>query len=259
MSDSAALIRPLFHAGHSAEAHKALQTYQSMRRVAGGVSQHSNSPTLQGWVWVDEVYMVPPGLVLAGEEELAFSDIKAAYTILHNEHNLLRHIKNTTPLAPDEVYFPEQVWIDGTAWGRGNGWFVAGTVDTLSLTKRQDPEVKIIFQTVCQSLLCYQTEGGMWRATIDDPDTVEESSGTAMIAYAFLRGFTLGLLDETYKKGAEKALTALLTQHFDWSTYTVKNQQRGPMMVNVPTRASLEDGCTYGQAFLAMLLNLALG
>lgn len=259
MSDSAALIRPLFHAGYTAEAQRAVETYKSLRVVVEGMSQHSHSPPLRGWVWVDTVYMVPPGLALAGEEEMAFAEIKAAYTLLRNEHHLLRHIKNTTPLAPEEVYFPQQVWIDGSAWGRGNGWFVAGTVDTLALASRQDPEVERIFRQVCASLLSYQDAGGMWRATIDDPDTVYESSGTLMIAYALRKGVDLGILGPAYQEAAEKALAAVLCHHFDWTTYTVKDQQGGPMMINVPTRATLEDGCTYGQAFLAMLLNLVWG
>ena len=148
-------------------------------------------------------------------------------------------------------------WIDGTAWGRGNGWFVAATVDTLAYAQsEQNSKVEKNFLNVCESLLNFQDDQGIWHAIIDDLDTPPEMSGTTAIAYAFLRASRMGILPSQYEEAARRAIAEVLTNYFDWINYQVKNQQTGPMIANLFTPAHMESGCSYGQAFLAMSLQL---
>lgn len=260
-------IRPLHHAGFVDEAKRATEELKSKRIVINAATQTANVSLMKGWVFVDSIYLITAVLPFVGEEKIAHEEVKAMYHLMRNENGVLRHIKNFTEAPPEErdEDVPEGYhegafnWIDATAWGRGNGWFVAGVVDILEASRQEDAAVREIFIDVCKSLLKYQEPSGMWKATIDDSYAYPESSGTVMIAYAFLKGFKLGLLSEEYRRSAFKALGELMGQHFDWETFALKDQQYGPLIFNVPTPKYFESGCTYGQGFLAMLLNLATG
>ena len=105
-------------------------------------------------------------------------------------------------------------------------------------------------------MLNFQDDQGIWHAIIDDLDTPPEMSGTTAIAYAFLRASRMGILPSQYEEAARRAIAEVLTNYFDWINYQVKNQQTGPMIANLFTPAHMESGCSYGQAFLAMSLQL---
>ena len=79
------------------------------------------------------------------------------------------------------------------------------------------PALTDAYLKMMPTLLKYQHENGMWGQVIDDPEFWDESSCTAMFAYAFIEGVRLGLLDEaTYGPAARKAWVSLcgkLDQH----------------------------------------------
>ncbi len=254
IADNASRIRAFFHAGFQDVAREALAEFKRQVVEVNGVTQHANARPTLNWVWVDTAYMVPPSMALMGELDFAFGDLLGFYRILVNENGLLRHLKQEIGVRPEERLVGETEWIDGSAWGRGNGWYVAGCVDTLDYAKVLNAEVEQIFAKVCQSLLRYQDGQGAWHAIIDDLDSPQEMSATTAIAYAFLRGCRMGLLPSEYENAARRAIAEVLSHHFDWMTYQVKDQQRGPMIANMFTPSHMESGCSYGQAFLAMSL-----
>jgi rhamnogalacturonyl hydrolase YesR len=64
-----------------------------------------------------------------------------------------------------------------------------------------------------EGLLPYQTSDGLWRQLIDYPEAYEETSGSAMFAYAMVTGIRMGWLDvETYLPVAEKAWIGLVNR-----------------------------------------------
>lgn len=86
-------------------------------------------------------------------------------------------------------------------WGRGNGWFAAGMAQILgdldpALPQRQ--KIETSFSRMMQGLLGLQGPGGLWYQVLDMPDEPanwEESSGSAMFAYAMAVGLKYGILD----------------------------------------------------------------
>jgi unsaturated rhamnogalacturonyl hydrolase len=175
-------------------------------RTADGGIAYSTGPVE---LWVDSVYMICPFFARyadrygdpAGFDEAALHiDVQARH--LQDPHTgLFRHEWRETPDT-----YPES-----SLWARGNGWALAGTVDTLALLpedhERYD-RVAEIFRNQCAGLLERQDATGYWHHILDYPDSPLETSGTLQFAYAFDRGADLGLLDEAYRDAAERAMRA---------------------------------------------------
>ena len=137
LADSSSRIRPLVLAGKIAEAHRAAEEFRRQRVVAGGVTQHTTASSTAGWVFADTAYMVPPSQAIVGRTDLALADLKGIHRILAQEDGLLRHVFNAG-VPQDQSYVGIDLWIDGTAWGRANGWWVAGVVDTLEVIPERE-------------------------------------------------------------------------------------------------------------------------
>lgn len=258
VADSSSRIRPLVLAGKIDEAKAANEVFQRERVVAGGVTQHTTARSTPGWVFADSAYMVPPSQAILGNWELAFSDLKGFHNILAQPDGLMRHVFNAS-VQKEESYVEIDLWIDGTAWGRANGWWTAGVVDSLEVIPQAqwDPElVRMYEKTVARLIECQ--DNGIWRATIDDPYSLLDTSATVMIGYALAKGAQLGLGGEQAEKASFDALEAVMRHHFDWRGAILRNQQYGPMIVNVssPNPRHHDHGNAYGQGFLAALYAL---
>ena len=98
-------------------------------------------------------------------------------------------------------------------WGRGNGWMAAGMPMILQYLKPGDAHYEKIhagYIKMMETLLSLQRPDGMWGQLIDDPESWGETSGTAMFAFAFIKGVKLGWLDaEKYAPAARKAYLAV--------------------------------------------------
>jgi rhamnogalacturonyl hydrolase YesR len=107
--------------------------------------------------------------------------------------------------APDVPFF----------WGRGDGWMAAGMAELLrSLPKDSPYRDRIMkgYKTMMASLLKYQSENGMWRQLIDDPEAWPETSCTGMFTFAMITGVKNGWLDAaTYAPAARKGWLALIS------------------------------------------------
>src|SRR5512140_2526942 len=105
--------------------------------------------------------MVPPSLAIMGEEKMAIADLINTHKFLALPNGLMRHILNAAVEEKDS-YCKTDLWIDGTAWGRANGWWLAGVVDTLEVMKDRPKGLLQRFRRTCASLLALQ-DGGFWR------------------------------------------------------------------------------------------------
>ena len=99
-------------------------------------------------------------------------------------------------------------------WGRGNGWMAAGMTEILQAMPADHPDRPYImagYKKMMATLLKYQSAEGMWRQIIDDPESWEETSSSAMFTYAFITGVKNGWLDAgTYGPAARKAWLSLV-------------------------------------------------
>ena len=258
ISDSMSRIRPLVLAGFAQEARDALAIYLRERVVVAGAPVFSTAPSTQGWIFADTAYMVPPSLALMGEADMAISDLVRTHELLAQDDGLIRHILNAA-VDVEDSYCKTDIWIDGTAWGRANGWWLAGVVDTAEVLPQLPAGLRDLFTRTCKALLAVQ-DGGLWRCTVDDPYSAPDTSATVMIGYGYVKGHQLGLLDASYAEAGFAALEAVLKHHFDYRDGTMHHQQRGPLIVNVgsPNPRYLSAANPYGQGFLAQLYMLCV-
>lgn len=256
ISDSMSRIRPLVLAGHEKAAREALPIYLKERVEVAGCPVFSTAPSTPGWIFADTAYMVPPSLAIMGRTEMAISDLVRTWELLATPEGYLRHVLNAA-VPVEDSYCKIDLWIDGTAWGRAQGWWLAGVVDTLEVLDKPPAAVTSLFTKTCGALLALQ-EDGFWRVTVDDPYSLIDSSATVMIGYGFVKGWQLGLLDKAYEEAGVRALEYVLRHHFDLRTGTLRHQQKGPLIVNVasPNPRYLGEANPYGQGFLAGLYTL---
>jgi unsaturated rhamnogalacturonyl hydrolase len=101
-------------------------------------------------------------------------------------------------------------------WGRGNGWVAAGLAEILSVLPEDHPRRPPIlagYRRMMAALLATHQPSGLWNQLIDRPDAWAETSGSAMFAFAFLRGVNRGLLPSSpYRSAALTAWAALSAQ-----------------------------------------------
>jgi unsaturated rhamnogalacturonyl hydrolase len=175
------------------------------RATASALDYYKKGLTWQTRMWVDDMFMITAVQTQAyratGDEEYidrAAKEMVVYLDSLQKPNGLFYH-------APDVPFF----------WGRGNGWFAAGMSELLiSLPKNHPDRPRIMegYKTMMSSLLKYQSNDGMWRQLIDDPQSWKETSCTGMFTFAFITGVKEGWLDaKTYGPAARKAWLSLIT------------------------------------------------
>lgn len=138
---------------------------------------------------IDNLFMTVPFFARLGGEYIddALVQIKGLYKMLYiKEKKLFSHI-----------YFKETEKSNGIPWCRGNGWAMLAFSELLGYMPEDHPErdyVLTIFRDLTEGLLNYQGENGMWHQILDEPETYEESSSTAMFITAMARGVKNGWL-----------------------------------------------------------------
>ena len=99
------------------------------------------------------------------------------------------------------------------AWSRGNGWMAMGMAEVLRMLPEDSPyrdKIMSGYLKMMSTLLGYQNSTGMWRQVVDDETMWDETSGTAMFAYAMIVGVQQGWLEDiSYEQAARKGWLAL--------------------------------------------------
>jgi len=179
------------------------------RTAEGGISHRREAVEL----WIDSVYMLCPFLarygVATGEEAPLDEAARQAILItdrLQDPHTgLCRHMWRETPNM-----FPQS-----TFWARGNGWALAGLLDTLERLPSDHDDREVLterFREIAEAVRERQDASGFFHHVVDDPESLLETSGTLMFAYAFMKGVEMGLLPDaaTYEDAARDAIGVTL-------------------------------------------------
>lgn len=98
-------------------------------------------------------------------------------------------------------------------WGRGNCWVTVAIPEFLAMIPCETSINRFLLEALkiqVEALKHYQEESGMWHTLIDDNTSYVETSATCGFAYGILRSAHLGLIDESYKECAYKALAPVL-------------------------------------------------
>lgn len=175
-------------------------------RTASGNFWHKNIYPWQ--IWLDGLYMAQP----------FYARYDTLYGGMAHYQDIVTQFRNVRKLMFDEekqLYihgYDEkriQPWADKTTgrspnfWLRAIGWFMVAMVDTYELISETVFEAKEafipLFAEAAAGILQYQDEAsGLFYDLVDLPDqpgNYLETSGSAMLAFAFLKGSRLGMID----------------------------------------------------------------
>lgn len=181
-------------------------------RTEEGGFQHKTSDTLnEQELWDDTLYMTV--LFLANMGRILKDDAmkkEAEYQfLLHNKYLSDKE----TGLWYHGWTFKERNNFAGAFWGRGNCWVTMAIPEFLAMTECSEETKAVLVEALkkqVESLKVYQAPSGMWHTLIDDADSYVEASATCGFAYGILKAVREGVLDESYKALAEKAVSPIL-------------------------------------------------
>lgn len=163
-------------------------------------------------IWVDSLVMYGltaawVGQALDDPQLIAFGHTQPAIFAMHLQdpvEGLFRHayLYRRGHPRPESAAF----------WLRGNGWVALALVELLATMDPEQPEylpTLITLRRLARGLVAHRTPAGTWTTVIDAPRTYEETSGTALVAFALAKGARLGLLPPEYREQAGQTLRTL--------------------------------------------------
>lgn len=166
-------------------------------------------------VWLDGLYMGMPfyAACLTDTGEDRWNDIidqfQSAHRLLWNESlGLYMHANDCSRTAE---------WADPvtgqspSVWLRAEGWFLMALADTYELAKghtaRAEELIPLLQNALDGILPCQVPETRMFLQVVDRadlPGNYSETSGSAMVAYAMMKGARIGMLPASYgDRGSE--------------------------------------------------------
>ena len=173
-------------------------------------------------IWLDGLYMAQPFYM---EYEARFDGMAHVQDIINQFRNVRRYLydeeKGLNYHAWDEAKI--QPWCNKKTgrspnfWLRSTGWYLMALIDCIGLCPEMLYEhyraLVDLFRESLRGVLPYQAEDGLFCQVIDHPDAegnYTETSGSAMIAYALLKGVRLGVLNpEKYLPIGKRVFEAL--------------------------------------------------
>lgn len=183
-----------------------------LRTDMGGFAHTTATRNNEQQLWVDTLFMSGLFQIKAGvllnrpdyREEVIYQFLLHSQFLADPVSGLWRH----------GWHFAEKRHFAGALWGRGNGWAAITAVELLEIIRTtSSASSRLIEQSFLRqsaALLETQASNGMWHTLINSPDSYQESSATAAIAYAFLKGYRLGILTTAYQQAGLRAIAALL-------------------------------------------------
>ncbi len=176
-------------------------------------------------VWLDGLYMAEPFYM---RYETRFSKMEKCSDVIHQFRNVQKYMKD----PKTGLYFHgydesrEMYWADPVTgcspnfWLRSLGWFSLALVETAQATDESLYYEKrfliSILEDLVDALIPFQSEEGMFYQVPDKPEAEGnylETSGTALIAYAILKGVRLGFLAPRYAVIGEKAFDGIVKKY----------------------------------------------
>ena len=177
-------------------------------------------------IWLDGLYMALP---LYLEYETKYNQ-KRNYNDIYGQMVNVRRLmydgeKQLYYHAYDEkkvmIWADKQTGLSHNFWLRSIGWHLMALIDMFEISSEevfeQHKQYAIWFKEALRGILRYQDPKSklfyQLIALPDEPGNYLETSGTAMIAYAILKGVRLGVLQsEKYRGIGEEILLELLRQ-----------------------------------------------
>lgn len=169
-------------------------------------------------VWLDGTYMAQPFYM---EYETRYNSMKGCLDSYHQFMNVKKYMKDPVTGLYYHGYDEsrQMYWADpetgcsANFWLRAMGWFLVAMVDVLEHMDEQlyyeYRSIMAMLKEAVEAMLPFQDpETGMFWQVIDKagvPGNYLEASGTALFAYAVLKGVRLGYLPKRFAAYGEKA------------------------------------------------------
>ena len=167
-------------------------------------------------VWLDGLYMAQP----------FYTEYETKFNSLGNYKDIFTQFKNVEKYMKDPatgLYYhgydssKSMFWCDPATglsknfWGRALGWYVMAIIDVVeAMDEQMFYEYRYmmdLFKDAIDALIKVQSPTGMWYQVVDKPEVEGnylETSASAIIAYAILKGVRLGVLPERYREAGMK-------------------------------------------------------
>ena len=173
-------------------------------RAENGTLYHMRGTTQ---IWADSAAFLPYSLILTGHPKEAMVQMRGILDALYlPETGLYAHIWE------DET----QQFIDGTAWGVGDGWILTGLLRSAVAIREADPEaadwMEEKFHALLETLLEYMTPENSFHFTLDNPETFLDSEISAMVVCAIYDAIRAGILPKSYKTYGDRIRAYILTK-----------------------------------------------
>lgn len=196
-------------------------------------------------VWLDGMFMAQP----------FYMEYETRYNKMQGCLDSIKQFKNVERLMKDEktgLYYHgydesrEMYWANKDTgcspnfWLRALGWFAISLVDTAEAMNEsmyyEYRYLQTMLKNLVDSLIPFQDESGMFYQVVDRADAEGnylETSGTALICYAILKGVRLGYLTKRYEEYAYKAFSGITER------YLGRNEDGSPKVSGICLVAGL--------------------
>ncbi len=205
-------------------------------RLMGQLATHPRIPAGNYWhkkryphqVWLDGLYMGLPFQIEYAQARRrpalitdALQQFSTALALTATPGGLFVHGYDDSR---------EQRWADPATgkspavWARAVGWLAMALVDALTLLPDDEATatLRLRARALLRAVAARQTASGLWMQVLDEPaleGNYEESSASAMFAYAFLRAARLGLAEgqegAALAAAGHRALDALVNERLE--------------------------------------------
>ena len=199
--------------------HNIMEVLRNQPRTSTGNFWHKKIYPYQ--VWLDGLYMVQPFYM---EYEKRFNHKENYSDTLNQFKNVRKYLydeeKHLYYHAYDEkkvmIWADKETGLSPSFWLRSMGWYLMALCDCYEIS--DDFEAKVVLGSLLREaidgILPYQDKkSGLFYQLIDRADLKDnylETSGSAMVSYAILKGCRLGILDkEKYLKTGEFILASI--------------------------------------------------
>ncbi len=179
-------------------------------------------------VWLDGLYMAQPFYM---EYEKTFNDSKNIddiYTQFFNVNKIMRDpvtglYYHGYDSSKSIFWADKQTGLSRNFWLRSLGWFSMALLDTLNLAPDRGSDnwnkLKSIFIDLCESMLKFQDESGMWWQVPNFAGRGKnylETSGSSIFAYSLLKGYRTGILeDKKIQDAGVKAFEGICSKYLN--------------------------------------------
>lgn len=197
---------------------------ERMPRTAEGSFWHKNIYPDQ--VWLDGLYMCQP---FYAEYETRFNRKKGYDDIFGQFERVEKNMKDTRSGLYYHAfdYSRKMFWCDKVTglsnnfWLRAIGWFSMAMLDTLEqLDRAQSPErydrLALQYADLMAAMHRYQDKSGMWYQVVNmagQERNYLETSGSAIMAYSYMKGVRLGFLSKEYIEYGKKAYEGICDRY----------------------------------------------